>query len=218
MMFRTRRCKADRSRVRYRRAADKAVLRAGHNMPARRDPAYKDRKVPDRQRCDWHRGWHRNGHRPRPARGRRENRAHARRKSCPRAKAAPAVGTRPLLACAESHRAAQIRGAASAMLKSLGKDWAKLETADRTENANAIPDRLNTATPSPSRLSTAAPEMSLKLGQPLGAIDMCARPMGALQAQRFTKRSMSSSAVANEVTSRMRTLSGPASKFPLLRT
>ena len=211
MMFRTRRCKADR-----RRAADKAVLRAGHNMLARRDPAYKDRKVPDRQRCDWHRGWHRNGHRPRPARGRRENRAHARRKSCPRAKAAPAVGTRPLLACAESHRAAQIRGAASAMLKGLGKTGQSLR--QRTGRKMRTQFRIVSTRPPPPRRDCPPLEMNLKLGRPLGAIDMCARPMGALQAQRFTKRSMSSSAVANEVTSRMRTLSGPASKFPLLRT
>ena len=149
MMFRTRRCKADRSRVRYRRAADKAVLRAGHNMPARRDPAYKDRKVPDRQRCDWHRGWHRNGHRPRPARGRRENRAHARRKSCPRAKAAPAVGTRPLLACAESHRAAQIRGAASAMLKGLGKTGQSLR--QRTGRKMRTQFRIVSTRPPPPR-------------------------------------------------------------------
>src|SRR5262249_18319585 len=219
MIFRTRqRTAPGRSRARYRQVTDKLVLPAGRNLLARRGPAYKDRTVPDRQRCDWRRGWRRNGHRRRPAWGRRENRAHARRKSCPRAKAALAVGTRPLLTCAGSHRAAQNRATASAsMVKGLGKTGQSLRQRTASKMRTQFPI-VSTRHPPPRRNLAAAPEMSLKLGRPLGAIGLGARQMDALQAHRFTKRSMSSSAVANEVASRMRTLFAPASKFSLLRT
>src|SRR5215467_14161339 len=180
MIFRTRqRTAPGRSRARYRQVTDKLVLPAGRNLLARRGPAYKDRTVPDRQRCDWRRGWRRNGHRRRPAWGRRENRAHARRKSCPRAKAALAVGTRRLLTCAGSHRAAQNRAAASAasMVKGLGKTGQSLR--QRTARKMRIRFRIVSARPPPSPLSAAAGEMSLKLGRRLGAINLGALNLDA---------------------------------------
>src|SRR6516164_10145149 len=159
------------NRARYRQVADKMVLRAGHNTLARRGPAYKGRKVPDRQRCDWHRGWRRNEHPRRPAWARRENRAHARRKSCPRAKAVRAVGNRPLLACAGSHRAAQSRAAASAA--AMVRGWVRTGQSLRRPTARKTRTRSRIVsarpTPSPSQLPAAAGEMSLKLGRPLGA-------------------------------------------------
>ena len=232
-----RRCRhkaAARNRARYRQVADRMVLRADHNTLARRGRAYKGRTVPDRQRCDWHRGWRQNGHPRQRAWRRRENRARARRKSCPHAKAARAVGNRPLLACEGSHRAVQNRAAASAaaMVKGLVRTGQSLRrpTARKTRTRSRIVSA--PPTPSPSQLPAAAGEMSLKLGRPLGAGHLAAarEALGGTSfgytsigrssclAQRSTKRSMSSSMVANEVTSRMRTLSAPVSKLSLLRT
>src|SRR5689334_8471769 len=170
MVVRTRRYKATaRNRVRRRQEADKLVLRAGHNKLARRGREYKGRKVPDRQRCGWRRGLRRNGHPRLPAWGCRDNRARARHKLCPRAVAAPAVGNRPLLACAGSHRAAQNRAAVSAATVKgsvkTGQNWRqrtarKMRTRLRIVAARSIP--------SPVALCATA-KMSLKLGRPLGA-------------------------------------------------
>lgn len=217
MIVRTCRHKAAaRSRARHHQEADKSTVpRAGRNTRARRGQAYKGRKVPDRQRYDWRREWRRNGHPRPPAWGRRDNRVHARRKWCPRARAAPAVGNRPLLACAGPHRAAQNRATASAaaMVKGLvktGQSWRqrtarKTRTRFRIVSARPIPlPRRNV------RRCRDEPQIGAALGRIFGRASNLA--------QRSTKRSMSSATVANEVTSRMRTLSGPVCKPSLLRT
>jgi hypothetical protein len=186
MIVRTCRHKAAaRSRARHHQEADKSTVpRAGRNTRARRGQAYKGRKVPDRQRYDWRREWRRNGHPRPPAWGRRDNRVHARRKWCPRARAAPAVGNRPLSACAGPHRAAQNRATASAaaMVKGLvktGQSW-RQRTARKTRTRFRI---VSAQSPSPVAISAAA-EMSLKLGRPLGA------SLGAPQIWRRGPRSV----------------------------
>ena len=207
---------AARNRARRRQGVDKLALRAGHNTLAHRGQAYKGRKAPDRQRYDWRRGWRQSEHPRPPAWGCRDNRAHGRRKSCLRAKAAPAVGNRPPLACAGSHKAGQNRATGSATVKGLaktGQSWrqrtaCKTRTRVRSVSARSIP--------SPGAMSPRRdePQIGATLGRTFGCI------LGRVSnlAQRSTKRSTSSSTVANEVTSRMRTLSGPVAKLSLLRT
>jgi hypothetical protein len=169
------------------RQVDMAARRAARRAPARRGQERKGRKAPVRKQCDWHRGWHRSAHPPPPAWRRRGNRSPARRRSCPRAKAAPTDRIRPPLQCAGFHRAVQSRAAAPAapMAKGLvktGQSWRQRIARKTPTRFRIVSARPNI--PSPPQLSAAGGEMSLKLGRPLGAPQM-----GGPQSRRRGSRS-----------------------------